>query len=288
MILDEWTTPPADLTLSYGEVHVWRAALGVPTARLHSLERILCEEEVHRACGFRLARDRRCYIATRGTLRLLVGRYLEIDPAEVRFVYGEHGKPALAARAGEGRLCFNVAHSGDLALLSFARDREVGVDLEQVRPIPQMEQIAKHFFSAREVAALQRVDASQRVEAFYACWTRKEAYIKARGAGLALRLDSFSVSLAPGEPARLREASPSPARDGGECERWSFWALVPAPGYAGAVAVEGTVSALWQWRVPRLFHEPLVRERVSPSRAVMDTSRRRQISIPLTPMESTR
>jgi 4'-phosphopantetheinyl transferase len=287
-MLEEWKTPPVDLTLSYGEVHVWRAALDVPAVPLQSLECVLCKGEAHRACRFRLARDRRRYIATRGTLRLLLGRYLEADPAEVRFVYGEQGKPALAAQTGEGCLCFNVAHSGDLALWSFARDREVGVDLEQVRAIPQMEQIAKHFFSAREYAELQRVDPSQRVGAFYACWTRKEAYVKARGAGLALPLDSFSVSLAPGEPARLVGVSPSLPGDGGELDRWSFWALTPAPGYVGAVAVEGAVCALDRWQVPGLFHERLVRERVSQARADLDTSRQRQVSVPLTPMESTR
>lgn len=244
-----------DLALSHDQVHIWRAALDVPASHLHDLGRLLCEDEVCRASRFRFERDRRRFVAARGTLRILLGRYLALDPAEVRFQYGAYGKPSLAAHTSAVDLRFNVTHSEDLALYAFACGREVGVDLERIRPVPEMEQIAEGFFSARERAALKSLEPGQRLDAFYACWTRKEAYIKARGEGLALPLDRFDVSLAPGEPARLLDvrrlnSHRRQTTDRRELERWSLHALAPAPGYAAALAIEGACSALDCRQVP--------------------------------------
>ncbi len=143
-----------------------------------------------------------------------------------------YGKPSLSGPGGAG-LRFNISHCGDLALYAFARSRELGVDVERVTPGMASEKIASQFFSPAEVAALRAVPKPRRAEAFFACWTRKEAYIKARGKGLSLPLDRFAVSITPGDAALLSSCSP------GDVERWSLRELEPGSGYAGALAVEG-------------------------------------------------
>jgi 4'-phosphopantetheinyl transferase len=174
-----------------------------------------------------------------------LGRYLGLKPGQLRFCYGPHGKPSLAPPLEEEALRFNVSHSQGLALFAVARGRELGVDLEYVRPIAEVEQIVARFFSERESKAFSALPAGRRLEAFFNCWTRKEAYVKARGGGLALSLKQFDVSLAPGEAAALS----CTGDDAQEVARWSLWALEPGPGYVAALAVEGHGwrLACWQW-----------------------------------------
>jgi 4'-phosphopantetheinyl transferase len=158
--------------------------------------------------------------------------------------YGPHGKPHLAGEF-DGALQFNLAHSHELALFAFARGPELGIDLEWLQPLQDLEQIAARFFSPRENAVLRTLPKSQWVQAFFNCWTRKEAYLKATGDGLARPLEHFDVSLAPGKPARLLYVE----GDARESERWFLRALTPAPGYAAALAVEeGQHCRLVRWR----------------------------------------
>ena len=161
----------------------------------------------------------------------------------MRFVYGPHGKPELASDGGETGLRFNVSHSHGLALYAITRHREIGVDVERIRPEVASETIAEHFFSPREVAVLRALPATLQATAFFACWTRKEAYIKARGDGLSLPLDQFAVSLAPGEPAALLYT----AWDAQEAARWALHDLASGPGYRAAVAVTGHDWQLTCW-----------------------------------------
>ena len=233
-----WTLPPPSprpFPLGREEVHVWQAALDLPEAGVWELRRLLSEDEQRRAEGFYFPRDRARYVVGRGLLRTLLGGYLDRDPVGLRFSYSAYGKPRLAGPAGEPALHFNLAHSGGLALYALARGRELGIDVEQVRPDFAGEEIAARFFSPREVAALRAVPAGLRREAFFHCWARKEAYLKATGKGLSLALDGFDVALAPGEPAALLAVRDNPAEAG----RWSLRALEPAPGYVAALAVEG-------------------------------------------------
>jgi 4'-phosphopantetheinyl transferase len=179
-------------------------------------------------------------------LRTLLGRYLDLEPNGLRFSYGSHGKPALAGECGGGKVRFNLSHSHELALFAFTRGRVVGIDLERIRPDLVNEQIAERFFSPREIAMLRALPGSLEKEAFFTCWTRKEAYIKARGDGLSLPLDAFDVSLVPGEPAELLESR----ENSNEVSRWCLQELVPDPGYVAAIAVEGHLWQLKCWESP--------------------------------------
>lgn len=240
-----WETDPADTELARDAVHVWRASLLAPPGRLAEWRALLNPQESDRAARFRFPQHRDRFIAARAALRLIVARYAGVAPATLEFRYGPHGKPALAG--GSVDLRFNMSHSGDLALYAVARGREVGVDLERHRADVECERIAHRFFSPAEVTALLALPPEEQRPAFFRCWSRKEAYIKALGTGLALPLDQFDVSLAPDEPARLLQTYHAPH----ERERWSMWALEPGPDYAGALVAEG--SAL---RISYFHHHP--------------------------------
>jgi len=240
-----WNAPPADMAVSNDEVHVWRASLDLAESEVQRLAQTLSADERTRSERFYFERDRQRFIAGRGMLRQILGRYLGIDPSRLRFRYGAHGKPALAEPAGERGLRFNVSHSQGLALYAVTCNREVGVDLERVRPISNADRIAERFFSSQENAALRALPANLKCEGFFTCWTRKEAYIKARGDGLSFSLDQFDVSLAPGAPAALLDVRGHPQ----EVSRWSLLELIAGSGYVAALAVEGHHWRLkcWQW-----------------------------------------
>jgi 4'-phosphopantetheinyl transferase len=232
------------LSLPGGQIHLWRVGLDQPPAQIECLKQSLSPDERERAERFHFERDRRRFVVGRGGLRLILGRYLGLEPDRLRFDYGPRGKPALAEiSGGEGRLCFNLAHSGEVAVYALVRDQEIGVDVEQIRLIIEMEQIARRFFATPEQAALLALPLEQRQAAFFNCWTRKEAYLKALGDGLARPLDQFWVSLTPGEPARLV----SVAGDSGESSHWLIEAFSPAAGYVAAVAVRGQHCQFSYW-----------------------------------------
>jgi 4'-phosphopantetheinyl transferase len=240
-----WSPPPAELALSSDEVHVWCASLEQPASSLRWLGQTLSADEQERAGRFHFERDRRHFIAGRGLLRTILGRYLRVEAERLQFCYGPRGKPSLLETCGGDTLCFNVSHSHGLALYAVTHGRKVGVDVEWMRPLDDIEQIAERFFSARENATFRALAPDQKVEAFFNCWTRKEAYIKATGDGLSRPLDEFDVSLAPGEPARLLHVASDPQ----EAARWLLRGLTPAPDYAAAVIVAGQDwrLACWQW-----------------------------------------
>jgi 4'-phosphopantetheinyl transferase len=239
-----WPPPPARPEATAAEVHVWCAALDPPAPHVERAAALLSADEQARAARFRAARDRRRYTIARGMLRAILGKYLATDPGGLEFAYGPRGKPELAG-AGQD-VQFNLSHSGELALCAVTRGRRVGVDLEQVRPLENAGPIARRFFAPAEVAAFEHLPEAAKLEGFFNCWTRKEAYIKALGDGLAAPLDQFTVSLIPGQPAALLAVE----MPGEDAARWSVEALAPAPGYVGAVVVEGRGSRLRCWRYP--------------------------------------
>ncbi len=241
-----WSPSARNLELPRDAVHVWRTATGVPTSRLAPLYEALARHERARADRFRFEADRRRFAVTRGVLRQILGRYLDVEPAAIEFRYGAHGKPSLARTAAGRDLRFNLSHSRGLALHAFAVGREIGVDVERIRPDTDVMGVARRSFSPAEMEVLTNLPAGQRHEAFFDCWTRKEAFIKARGEGIALGLSRFDVTLRPGEPAALLRFDGDPA----EVARWSMRALDPGEGYKAALAVEGRGWELGCWDYP--------------------------------------
>jgi 4'-phosphopantetheinyl transferase len=240
---DEWLVPPEPLTLRQDEVHVWRFGLSWPTAKIAALERTLAEDELLRAERYRFEKDRNRFIAARALLRTILARYLGASSYELRFESSLFGKPKLTRDSLYEDTRFNLSHSSNLALLAVARAREVGVDLEMIRPGLTEGAIPEKFFSPLEVEMLRALPKEQQTEAFFNCWTRKEAYIKARGEGLSIPLHLFDVTLAPGEKAALIDIRKEPQ----EARRWSLRELSPAPGFVGAVAAEGEDWRLKCW-----------------------------------------
>jgi 4'-phosphopantetheinyl transferase len=233
-----WSQPPPSLSLTSGEVHVWRAGLEQPPELVERFLRTLDQDERTRASRFHFDKHRRHFIVGRGFLRSLLARYLETEPGDVRFAYGTYGKPALDGEYRDSRLRFNASHSHEFALYAFVQDHEIGVDVEYVKEGFASEDIARHFFSAYEVRTLMALPPAERAAAFFRCWTRKEAYIKALASGLSHPLDEFDVTLAPDEPAALLHDH----RDAEATSRWSMFNL-PLAGYAGALVVE-SISAI--------------------------------------------
>jgi len=230
------------------EVHVWRATLDKTPSQIQGFLHSLAADEHVRAERFYFERDREHFIAARGVLRAILGSYLHRTPENLSFCYNAHGKPALAGESDDDAIRFNVSHSHAVALFAVTRGREVGIDLEHIRFDVAVAEIAERFFSRREIATLRALPTETQRQAFFRCWTRKEAYIKARGGGLSLPLDQFDVSLAPGEPAAVLSTQGDPS----EASRWSLHELTPAPGYVAALAVAGHAWHLtrWQWPEP--------------------------------------
>lgn len=228
-----WSPKPEKLSLANDEVHVWRADLQQPPELQETYLGLLDQDERARAARFHFEQHRRRFVLSRGFLRILLGRYLQMEPERVRFTYGPYGKPSLLDEHGASRLRFNASHSHELAVYAFVQEHEIGVDVEYVKEDFATEDIGRHFFSADEVETLTGLPAAERTAAFFRCWTRKEAYIKALGSGLSHPLDEFDVTLAPGAPAALLRDH----RDPEATSRWSMFNL-ELDEYAGALVVE--------------------------------------------------
>jgi 4'-phosphopantetheinyl transferase len=230
-----WQPPLLVPVASPREVHVWGLALDPPEETVAALAASLAAEERLRAERFRFERDRRRFVVARGLVRGILGRYLGLEPNRLQIEQASHGKPFLAPGHGDD-LRFNLTHSDDRALLAVAHRREVGIDLEHVRPFADALSIAESCFSPNERAVLASLPPKDRDEAFFNCWARKEAFLKATGKGLSLPLDQLEVSLASGEPAGL----PALAGDPRGVAGWTLVSFAPFPGFKAALVVEGS------------------------------------------------
>lgn len=236
-----WKVGPQQPAIWQNEVHVWRAPLDVSWS--WTFDEALSLEDRTRADRFKFESDRRKFCAARASLRLILSRYLGIRPGRIQLETGEYGKPFIADNHVAQGLRFNLSHSHQVALISVTRDREVGIDIEFMRSDFVTEEVAGHFFSPAEVAEFRTVPPEQRMRSFFNCWTRKEAYIKARGEGLYCPLDQFDVSLAPDAPPLLLASRVDPTDAG----RWIFNEIFAGDRYAATVAVENSFSRLVLW-----------------------------------------
>lgn len=218
--------PPNPPVLEYGEVHLWRARLETGAGRMRGFYEALSPDEQARAERFRFQRHRDRFVVAHGLLRDILARYLGTDPKRLHFRYGPQGKPALTRDCGGDFLQFNLSHSQGTALYALACGREVGVDLERIRPDWVDDQVAERLFSLQEVAILRRLPQRERQEAFVRCWTRKEARVKACGRGITTH----------------------PEPDDQATTGCVLWELALDPDLVAAVAVEGGDFRLKCWR----------------------------------------
>lgn len=240
---DSFRWVPADqpVELDFGQVDVWRVSVPDEESIIRKLEAPLASDEKERANRFVVERSRNEFVVTRAILRGLLGKYLGVPPESLKFDYNPKGKPFLASAAANRPIQFSVSHSHGLALLAFAIGFHLGVDVELIRPDFASDEIAERYFSRQEVAELRALPPPMRSEGFFLCWTRKEAYIKAKGEGLQIPLKSFQVSLTPGNEARLESEDSS---------NWDLFSLQPGSGHVGALVTErkGRQLHLWDWK----------------------------------------
>jgi len=223
-----WPDKAATADLGTDEVHVWAVALDSAAAATRAWEAALTDDERARAEQIKIDEARRRFVVSRSALRTILGHHLAVEPQEVPLVYANSGKPELKA----GKLHFNLAHSGELALLAVTTGCPVGIDVEHVRPVRQRDELAGRYFAPAEIDAILALDESRRGEAFVNCWTRKEAILKAIGSGLGYPLDAFAVPIG----ATVAAWIDIPARGSVAAARCCLMTLAPCADYVAAVA----------------------------------------------------
>nr|VFJ67924.1 MAG: 4'-phosphopantetheinyl transferase [Candidatus Kentron sp. FW] len=278
--LPHWPDPPRDPSLPENEVHIWRLPLIAPETRIRALRETLDEQELRRADRFRFSQHRRHFIVARGGLRVLLGRYLQRPPEQIDFEYNQYGKPFLkdtdighceqkmpdhagTGDSGTGAIEFNLSHSGEIALYAFSLNRRVGIDIEWAgRKINDSEQIITRFFSPREVEVLSGLPAHLDKTVFLACWTRKEAYIKALGKGLSLPLDQFEIiptsrkALLTNHRMEFNRELPIlndisvSTTDDSRAACWTIRTFTPDADYMATIVAEGRKweTRYWRWK----------------------------------------
>lgn len=237
-----WKPAPTMPVLEPGWAHIFRLTLDPPPQRQAALLTLLDSSEQERAARYHFDIDRQRFTAARGQLREILAAYLNKPPRSLTFSYNPQGKPSLP----EERLRFNLTHTQGIGLLAVTDGQETGIDVEGINRRVDSPGIVRRFFAPAEVDALFALPESQRQRAFFDCWTRKEAYIKARGQGLSIPLDSFEVGLEPGKPPTLRAPDPG----------WCIYAVDPGPGFTAALVVEGELQGMrcWDWGGEKIYH----------------------------------
>ena len=230
----EWFTPASSPDLAVGQVHIWRISLKQPETVCQILSDSLTSDEIARADRFRFDDGRRRFVVGRGILRSILAGYLETKPQEIRFQYGPQGKPSLEKMYENAGLNFNLAHTRDLVVCACTRQCEIGVDVEHIHPVDEIDRIARRIFSEGDYLAWNHLPDELRLTAFYRCWTQKEALIKALGYGLSQPMSQLSVSMLSDEPASLISLS----GDREHASDWSLHSFVPETGTIAAFALK--------------------------------------------------
>jgi 4'-phosphopantetheinyl transferase len=250
----EWRKPPDDLTLEANEAHIWRIRLEAERPVISESLKLLSVDEKVRAERSHFQKDRDRFVLARAAVRKILGSYLDVLPAQIRFSYSRFRKPALDQEKYGNLLRFNLTHSREVALLAVTRENEVGVDIEYIDGQFPFAKIAPDCFSPAELAALNSVSSAERASAFFSGWTRKEAFIKAVGDGLSYPLKEFTVSL---DPCEVNDHLISNDPDG--IRHWTLISLAPGPGYAGALAAKGPIDSVhcFEWSNSLRCRDPL-------------------------------
>jgi 4'-phosphopantetheinyl transferase len=233
----------AGLAPAEDEVQLWRVDLEAVRAEEARWQEVLSSDERNRAARFHFPHDRQRFVASRAWLRTILAGFLEIDARDLRFSYSKKDKPFVGPAHADSGITFNMSHSGGIALYAFARRREIGVDVEQIRSNFDIEPIARRFFSVLEQQQLAALPEESRVDAFFRCWTRKEAYIKAVGDGLSLPLSQFDVSLESWGTNALLATRP----DSSQAGQWMLREVPAGAGYSAALCVRGQDWKLKHW-----------------------------------------
>jgi len=214
---------------------LWRVCLSDLVRKVSELRLLLSEEEQARGDRYIRSADGVRFMVGRAVLRLILAQYLGLKPGEIVITIGEFGKPYVSKSINVNNLTFNLSHSQEMCLLAVSRGREIGVDVERLRDDVAVEDLATRYFSKEEIAELQALPNALRRLGFFLCWTRKEAYVKAKTLGLQIPLDQFSVSLTPGQPAEIR---------GSEADGWTIMSVEPGPGYVAAAVSGGSIISV--------------------------------------------
>ena len=236
-----------NVSLNENEIHVWSVNLDQSDVQLKKLQLYLATDEIKRARGYYFKKEKNYFIAARGMLRKILSLYINRQPYEFIFEHNKFGKPFLPHEFGGSKFRFNLSHSHGLALYAIVLNHEIGIDVEYIREDFKEFEIANRFFSPEEVAVLNSLPVESQKEAFFLCWTRKEAFLKAKGKGLSIPLDQFEVSLTPGQPAKLLKTR----YDRKDISNWSLFHLTTKPGFAAALAVEDFQKwqlKSWDWK----------------------------------------
>ncbi len=244
MKISEWKIPDSQISLLKNEVHIWRTSLDDHSEdTLKYLYSILSKDEKSKVERLQFKYNRHNYIVARGFLRIILGRYLDIESNDIYFSYNRYGKPKLEGMSIGDYLHFNLSHSGRMVLYAISLDSKVGIDIEFVRPYKKAEAIVERYFSDQEKEEFRALPMCLKEQSFFLGWSRKEAYIKAHGMGMQIPFDEFSVTMVPGEPVKLVHNQDN--IDNGAA--WSLRDIIPIANYATAVAVEGQDSQFRFW-----------------------------------------
>jgi len=228
--------------LAADQAHVWLVRADDAALCMACCENLLATAERDRAARFKFEKDRRLYAVAHAALRSILAGYLNVAPGDLEFEIGQRGKPRLAPTFSKDSLEFNLSHSSEVALIAVTREREIGVDIEHIKENFAFAEVAERYFTTREVSAIRALPQDLQRRAFYQCWTSKEAFLKAKGAGLAGELDEVEIHLDGQGLVRVK----------GTLSEWSLRELNPCGGYVGAVALEGDESDLrrYHWAGP--------------------------------------
>ncbi len=244
-----WQTAPDVLEISGDHVDIWLASTDPAERQLRAYKALLSPAEIARLKKFRMEFKSREYIVTRGLLRQVLTKMAGLDIAGVEFDYCEHGKPSLAGHAGGENVAFNVSHSHGVVLVALTLGGRLGVDLEKIRPKLEWRSLAQHYFSAVEVRALDGYPGATGLKAFFTCWTRKEAFVKALGGGLSYGLKEFDVSIDPDEAY----AALTIRRKEEDASRWLVKNIPVPDTHVAALAIDRPACNFRLWRANSSF-----------------------------------